>query len=78
MNAPLASEPTEAGVQTLVPGVAPISLRARLEGRMAGPLVAMKSQKPMDVGLSAAAARDQLELFGPGGRVGNQLPPRGG
>lgn len=78
MSAPLASEPTEAGVQTLVPGIAPISLRARLERRMAGPLAPMKPQRPMDVGLFDAAARDQLEMFGPGGRVARELPPRGG
>lgn len=82
MSAPaLQSEPTPIGEQTLVPGVRPIPLRERLEARMAAPLIPAKGQKPMDLGLFDLAARNQLDLFGPGGRIPipiNDLPPGGG
>ena len=78
MSARYRTEPTEAGEQSLVPGVAPIGLRERLEERMAAPLAAPRPQKPMDIGLFDTAARDQLELFGPGGRLVPKLPPAGG
>ncbi len=42
MNAPaplpLASEPTPAGEQTLIPGVRPVTLRDRLAMRLAAPM----------------------------------------
>lgn len=60
---PLASEGTETGEQTLIPGVAPVSVRERLEHRMQAPLVPTKLQKPLDVGLFDLAARSQLDLF---------------
>ena len=66
--APLADEPTPTGLQTLVPGVAPIGQRDQLALRAASPLACMKPQRPCDVGLFDIAARDQLDLF-------NQLPP---
>ena len=62
-DAPLASEVTETGEQTLIPGVQPISLRERLEHRMLGPLTPLKLQKPLDIGLFDLAARSQLDLF---------------
>ena len=59
-----ASERIETGEeQVLVPGIAAISLRARLEHRMAGPMRATKFQKPLDIGLFDLAARNQLDLF---------------
>jgi hypothetical protein len=73
------AEPTAVGEQTLVPGVAPISLRDRLAIRAAAPLEPKKPQRPPDIGLFDLAARNQLDLFGPGGRVIEpELPPRGG
>lgn len=74
-----ATEPTQAGEQSLVPGVAPIRLRERLERWMDAPLTSLRPQKPMDIGLFDEAARSQLDLFGPGGSpLFNQLPPDGG
>ena len=60
---PLLSEPTPEGEQTLVPGVAPISVRERLERLADAPLMSRKVQKPLDVGLFDLAARNQLDLF---------------
>lgn len=60
----LLSEPTAVGEQTLVPGVAPVSMRTRLEARMAAPMLPSRPQKPADCGLFDLAARNQLELFG--------------
>jgi hypothetical protein len=60
---PLQSEPTPEGEQTLVPGVRPVSLRERIEARMAGPLIPHKPQKPLDIGLFDETARNQLSLF---------------
>lgn len=72
-------ETTDAGEQTLVPGVSPISLRDRLAMRAAAPLEPKKPQRPPDIGLFDLAARNQLDLFGPGGRIIEpELPPRGG
>lgn len=61
--APLASEPTQAGEQTLVPGVRPIGVRERIEARMAAPLTPRVPQKPLDIGLFDEDARNQLDLF---------------
>jgi hypothetical protein len=75
----LLTEPTAVGEQTLVPGIAPISLRERLALRAAAPLEPKKPQRPPDIGLFDLAARDQLDLFEPGGRIITQeLPPGGG
>jgi hypothetical protein len=57
------SEPTSAGEQGLVPGIAPISLRERLEHLTRQPLGPRKLQKPLDIGLFDLAARNQLDLF---------------
>jgi hypothetical protein len=59
----LQSEPTEAGEQTLVPGVRPISLRERLSMRAEAPLQPTKLQRAMDIGLFDLAARNQLDLL---------------
>ena len=64
-------EPTEIGLQSLVPGVVPIMARDRLAWRAAAPMMPKKPQRPCDHGLFDMAARDQLDLF-------NQLPPQGG
>ncbi|CAM3524873.1 MAG: hypothetical protein GYB53_02255 [Rhodobacteraceae bacterium] len=60
---PLASEPTQEGEQTLVPGVRPVSQRERIEARMAAPLTPRVPQKPLNVGLFDEDARNQLDLF---------------
>ena len=75
----LQSEPTPSGHQTLVPGVPPVPLRERLEARMAAPLLPLRAQKPMDLGLFDLAARDQLDLFGISGRSpAPEIPLPGG
>jgi hypothetical protein len=60
---PFAAEPTEAGSQTLVPGVPPISAADRLRLRSAAPLAPARPQRPCDLGLFDLAARAQLDLF---------------
>lgn len=57
------SEPTPEGEQTLVPGVAPISIRERLERLTQAPLGPRKLQKPLDIGLFDLVGRNQLDLF---------------
>ncbi|MCW3835033.1 hypothetical protein ACFQ1E_01760 [Sphingomonas canadensis] len=59
------AEATPIGVQSLVPGVVPITQADRLALRAAQPLAARKPQRPCDLGLFDLAARDQLELFAP-------------
>lgn len=56
-------EATPLGEQSLVPGVAPITLADRLAARAAQPLGPKKPQRPCDLGLFDTAARNQLELF---------------
>ena len=70
------SEPTPIGEQRLVPGVAPITMRDRLQARMAAPLLPTRPQKSLDLGLFDMAARNQLELFGISGRT-NRADPNG-
>lgn len=71
-HAPVASAParfdaeaTPIGVQSLVPGVAPITQADRLACRAAQPLAPRKPQRACDFGLFDLAARNQLELFAP-------------
>ena len=61
--APLQSEATEQGEQCLVPGVAPISQRQRLEWALLQPLGAKRLQKLCDLGLFDLNAHNQLEMF---------------
>ena len=61
--AQLLSEPSEAGEQTLVPGVRPTSLRERLQLKAEAPLAPTRLQRPLDIGLFDLAARAQLDLF---------------
>jgi len=64
---PFETEPTDAGEQTLVPGVRPLTLKDRLEARMAAPMAPRRNpdarQKPLDIGLFDEAARNQLDLM---------------
>jgi len=62
---PFAAEPTPIGLQSLVPGVAPISIADRLAQRAAAPLEPKKPQRPCDLGLFDLNARNQLDLFTP-------------
>lgn len=62
-TAPFAAEPTAIGLQSLVPGVAPITARDRLALRATAPLTPNKPQRPCDLGLFDANARNQLDLF---------------
>jgi hypothetical protein len=56
-------EATPIGLQTLVPGVAPITPRDRLAMRADAPLLPKKPQRPIDHGLFDTNARNQIELF---------------
>jgi len=82
MSAPaFQSEQTDAGEQCPVPGVRPIGTRERLERMMEGPLAPLRVQKPLNIGLFDEDALNQLEMFGPGGRIttlSHQLPRASG
>lgn len=59
------AEDTPEGRQVLVPGVAPVSLRERLEVMASQPVTPKRGpvlQKPCDIGLFDEAARAQLDL----------------
>jgi hypothetical protein len=60
---PFETEATVQGPQTLVPGVRPVSIKARLEVLAAHPMASDRLQKPCDVGLFDEVARNQMELF---------------
>ena len=60
---PVPTETTEQGEQVLVPGVAPVTLRQRLERLLGAPLRPSKPQKPLNIGLFDEDARNQLDLF---------------
>jgi hypothetical protein len=62
-GAGFAAENTAAGLQTLMPGVVPVTLGDRLAVLAAAPLVATKRQRPADHGLFDLNARNQLEMF---------------
>jgi hypothetical protein len=60
---PFETEVTILGPQTLVPGVRPVSMKARLEALAAHPLACRRLQKPCDIGLFDDVARNQMDLF---------------
>jgi hypothetical protein len=60
---PADCERTDQGLQIVAPGIAPVSVKARLEMRSAEPLRGRKAQKPCDIGLFDEVARRQLDLF---------------
>lgn len=60
---PILTQTTEQGQQVLVPGVAPVTLRARLERLLEAPLRSSRAQKPLNIGLFDEDARNQLDLF---------------
>ena len=62
-SALLDAEWSDCGVQTLIPGVRPVSLRERLTLQASAPLIPKKSQKPLNIGLFDEDARNQLNLF---------------
>ena len=57
------TEDTEAGSQTLVPGVAPVTLGERLGVLANSPLLPRKGQRPANHGLFDTNARNQIEMF---------------
>ena len=59
----LEEEATPNGVQTLVSGVAPITLAQRLAMRANAPLIPRRAQRPADHGLFDTNARKQIEMF---------------
>jgi hypothetical protein len=60
---PFETEVTPIGPQALVPGVRPVSIKARLEALAAHPLCSDRLQKPCDIGLFDYVARNQMDLF---------------
>ena len=60
---PFETEATVLGPQSLVPGVRPVSMKARLEALAAHPMGSNRLQKPCDLGLFDEVARNQMELF---------------
>lgn len=56
-------EATLAGAQSLVPGVAPVTVRDRLAMLADAPLQPRKLQRPADFGLFDMNSRNQLDLF---------------
>ncbi|MDP8997661.1 MAG: hypothetical protein M3O03_11785 [Pseudomonadota bacterium] len=60
---PFDTEATVQGQQVLVPGVRPVSMKARLEALAAHPMGSDRLQKPCDLGLFDEVARNQMELF---------------
>jgi hypothetical protein len=60
---PFEAEPTQAGVQILVAGVAPITAAERLAIRANAPLGPKKPQRAVDHGLFDTNARNQIEMF---------------
>lgn len=60
---PFEAEATQAGVQTLVSGIAPITAAARLAIRANAPLGPKKPQRAVDHGLFDANAPNQIEMF---------------
>jgi hypothetical protein len=60
---PFETEATSLGPQALVPGVRPVSVKARLEALAAHPLCSDRLQKPCDIGLFDDVARNQMDLF---------------
>jgi hypothetical protein len=60
---PFDTEATVQGQQVLVPGVRPVSMKARLEALAAHPLVSQRLQKPCDIGLFDDCLRNQMDLF---------------
>ena len=57
------AEATQAGVQTLVSGVTPITAAERLAMRANAPLLPKKPQRAVDHGLFDTNARNQIEMF---------------
>lgn len=62
-SAPLEAEDTQAGVQTLVPGVVPVTLGDRLAVMANAPLLPNRAQRAADHGLFDTNASNQLEMF---------------
>lgn len=56
-------EQTVAGTQTLVPGVAPVTLGDRLALLANAPMLPRRVQRPADHGLFDTNGRNQLEMF---------------
>jgi len=63
---PPPSEPTEAGEQTLAPGIDPVSLRQKLQALAGKPMAPKRGavpQAPCDIGLFDEEARNQFDLL---------------
>ena len=60
---PFETEATAIGPQALVPGVRPVSMKARLEVLAAHPMASDRVQKPCNIGLFDEVTRNQMDLF---------------
>ena len=56
-------ENTPEGLQLMVAGVRPQSMKDKLDWRIAQPMQPRKQQKPCDIGLFDTERRKQLEMF---------------
>lgn len=61
-------ERTQQGLQLMLGGVRPQTMKGKLEWLVAQPMQPRRRQKPCDVGLFDTESRKQLELFRPGAR----------
>jgi hypothetical protein len=56
-------ERTKQGVQQMLGGIRPQTMRDKLNWRMAQPMQPRKAQKPCNIGLFDTERRKQMELF---------------
>jgi hypothetical protein len=57
------AEKTPEGVQVMLDGVKPQTMKDKLDWLIAQPMQPRKQQKPCNIGLFDEARRNQLELF---------------
>jgi hypothetical protein len=60
---PVAVEHTEQGLQLMLGGVRPQTMKDKVQWLAQQPMQPRKRQKPCDIGLFDTASRKQLELF---------------
>jgi hypothetical protein len=60
---PADAEPTQQGLQLVLDGVKPATMKNKLEWLLAQPLQPRKRQKTCDIGLFDTESRKQMDLF---------------
>jgi len=60
---PIAVECTEQGLQLMLAGVRPQTMKDKVQWLIEQPMQPRKRQKPCDIGLFDTESRKQLELF---------------